>query len=447
MQDQDRPTTLPDFQSLTPTSSPEQQAARAVARPRVVIVGAGFGGLSAARTLANSEVDVLVLDRNNYHGFWPLLYQVATAGLEPESVTYPVRAIFRKHPTVAFRMATVQSVDFEQRIVQTDYGAESYTYLILAAGSTSHYFGSEALAQHTYALKDINEARQLRNHILRCFEQAVYEPGPERRKALLTFVLVGGGPTGVELAGTLAELLRNVLYKDFPELELADARIVLVEGQGRLLPTFAEPLAQDAHRRLEAMGVDIHLNTLATDADPTRVTFKDGSTIATHTIIWTAGVRGASLTDALDVPLARGSRVRVTSTLHLPERPEVFVIGDMAHLEGYQEEHQPYPMLAPVAIQQGQQAARNLLARVRQQPMHHFIYLDRGQMATIGRRAAVVEAFGIRLTGLIAWLAWLLVHLVELVGFRNRAIVLINWAYNYFTYDKGVRVIDRHDPE
>lgn len=428
---------------MTPGPQKELSSPRPAAPVRVVVVGAGFGGLTVARKLANREVAVLLLDRNNYHGFWPLLYQVATAGLEPNSVTYPVRAIFRSaYPTVTFHMATVQRVDFEQKIVYTDHGTDPYDYLVLAAGSTSHHFGSETLARHSYPLKDIDDAEQLRNHILRCFEQAVHEHDPAHRTALLTFVLVGGGPTGVEMAGALAELLRNVLQKDFPELNMADTNIVLVEGLSRLLPTFAEPLGRDAQRRLEKMDVEIQLNTLATDAEATRIMFKDGRARDTHTIIWTAGVRGATLVDALDVPHTKGSRVRVTSTLHLPDHPEVFVIGDMAYLEGYREEHQAHPMLAPVAIQQGQRAAYNILAQVRGQPMRPFIYADRGKMATIGRRAAVVEAFGIHLTGWLAWFGWLLVHLMGLVGFRNRVVVLINWAYNYFTYDKGIRVID-----
>jgi NADH dehydrogenase len=434
----------PEYQHTTLTGN-QQNAAGTVSHPRVVIVGGGFGGLSAARTLAHSEADVLVLDRNNYHGFWPLLYQVAMAGLEPESVTYPLRAIFRNYPNVTFHMTTVQSVDFERKLVHASHGTEPYDHLILAAGSTSYYFGSETLAQHTYPLKDIDEAERLRNHILTCFEQAVYERDTARRQTLLTFVLVGGGPTGVEMAGALSELLRHVIHKDFPELDIAETHMVLVEGLDRLLSAFAEPLGQDAQNRLEAMGVQVRLNTLATDASANQITFKDGSVQATNTIIWTAGVRGSSLADALDVPQAKGGRVRITSTLHLPDHPEVFVVGDMSYLAGYQDEHQSHPMLAPVAMQQGEQAAKNLLAQVRQQPMRHFIYNDRGKMATIGRRAAVVDAFGIHLTGLLAWLGWLLVHLMELVGFRNRIIVLINWAYNYFTYDKGFRVIDRRE--
>jgi NADH dehydrogenase len=414
-------------------------------RPRVIIVGAGFGGLSAARTLARSEVDVLLLDQNNYHGFWPLLYQVATAGLEPESVAYPVRAIFRTAPNVRFFMTVVQGVDFADQMVQTENGPIPYDYLVLAAGSTSHYFGNDKLAHYTYGLKDIDEAEALRNHILACFEQAAHEPQPERRRALLTFVLVGGGPTGVELAGAIAELLRHVIQNDFPDLNLAETTVLLVEGLDRLLMAFHPTLAQDAKQRLETMGVQVRLNTLVTDADETQVTFQDGSTQPAHTIIWTAGVRGASLSDNLDVPQEKSARIRVTSTLNLPGHTNIFVIGDMAHLEGYRTENQPHPMLAPVAIQQGTHAAHTILAQLRGKPPRAFIYADRGAMATIGRRSAVVDAFGIRLTGFLAWLGWLFVHLMELVGFRNRLVVLINWAYNYFTYDRGVRIITRRD--
>lgn len=409
-------------------------------RPRVVIVGAGFGGLSAAHTLAQSAVDVLVIDRNNYHGFWPLLYQVATAGLEAESVGYPVRAVFRKYANINFQMAVVRGVDFERKLLSTDGDPIAYDYLILAAGSANNYFGNDALARQTFSLKDIQDAKNLRDHILSCFEWAVRERDRDCRSMLMTFVIVGGGPTGVELAGALVELFRHVMRQDYPELDTSEARVVLVEGMDSLLLAFPQLLRDKARYQLEQMGVEVWLNTLVTNVEGNRVTFKDGSHIEAGTVVWTAGVRAAELVDALDVALARAARVRVTPTLTLPDSSNVFVIGDMAYLEGYKGK-QPYPMVAQVAIQQGKRAAKNILAHAQKQPMKKFHYADRGSMATIGRSSAVMDAFGIRLSGYLAWLGWLFVHLMTLVGFRNRMVVFVNWAYNYFTYDRAVRII------
>ncbi len=415
-------------------------------RPRVIIVGAGFGGLSAARRLAREDVDVLVLDRNNYHGFWPLLYQVATAGLEPESIAYPVRAILRKYPNINFQMAEVRSVDFEHKLVITDSELLSYDYLILAAGSANNYFGNDTLAHRTFGLKDIDDAERLRNHVLTAFERAVNEYNPERRKALMTFVIVGGGPTGVELAGAFVELIRHVLHHDYPMLNVAEAQVLLVEGLDHVLAAFPDKLRREAEQRLRTMGVDVRLNTLVTSVDDDLVTFKDGSQIRASTVVWAAGVRAALLSDALDAPRARGGRVKVDPTLNLADRPEVFIVGDMAYLEGYKP-GVAYPMVAPVAMQQGKQAAQNILARLRGKAMQPFRYVDKGSMATIGRRSAVLDAFGIQIGGYLAWLGWLFVHLMSLVGFRNRVIVLTNWAYNYLTYDRGVRLITGIKPE
>ena len=408
-------------------------------RPRVVVVGAGFGGLAVARGLAGSEVDVLLLDRNNYHGFWPLLYQVATAGLEPESVAYPVRAIIRKHGNADFLMGEVTGVDFERRAVLLEGGAVEYDYLVLAAGSANNYFGNDALAEHTLGMKDADEAERVRNHVLTCFERAVRERDPERRRELLTFAVIGGGPTGVELAGAFVELIRHVLRKDYPMLDVGEARVVLIEALDRILLTFPERLQRTAQRRLEQMGVEVLLNSPVADVVGHTVTFKDGSVLPAATVVWAAGVRGAKIADQLDVELTKGARVKVEPALHLPGRPEVFVIGDMAYLEA--PSGKAHPMVAPVAMQMGARAAKNILAQVRGQHMRPFRYFDKGQMATIGRSAAVFDAFGVRMGGLIAWLGWLFVHLMYLVGFRNRLVVLLNWAYSYFTYDRGVRLI------
>ncbi len=409
-------------------------------RPRVVIVGAGFGGLAAARELAHADVDVLVINRTNYHGFWPLLYQVATAGLEPESIAYPARAILRRYRNADFLLAEVGGVDFERRAVLTDVGEVTYDYLVLAAGSTTNFFGNAHVEAHTLGMKDLDEAQRLRNHILACFEHAAAEPDPARRAAMLTFVVVGGGPTGVELAGAFSELIRHVMRKDYPMLDVNQAHVMLVEATDRILATFPESLQHAALQRLERMGVDVRRNVPVADARPGALLFKDGTELAAETVVWAAGVRAAPLAEALGVALGRGARIKIEPTLTLPGRPDVFVIGDMAYLEGYRP-GVAYPMVAPVAIQMGEQAARNILARTRRNPLKPFRYFDKGQMATIGRSAAVLDAFGVQMTGWPAWVGWLFVHLMELVGFRNRVLVLLNWAYSYFTYDRGVRLI------
>ncbi|EFO79540.1 AD-dependent pyridine nucleotide-disulfide oxidoreductase [Oscillochloris trichoides DG-6] len=416
------------------------------ARPRVVIIGAGFGGINAARALANKDVDVLMIDRNNYHGFWPLLYQVATAGLEPESVAYPVRAIIRRFSNVSFMMAEVTRIDCAAKMVYTPTIALPYDYLIIAAGSANNYFGNDSLAEHTYGLKDLDDAERLRNHVLSNFEYAVSEQDPAIRQRLMTLVIVGGGPTGVELAGAFIELVRHVLVRDYPMLDISEARVVLVEASEHILAVFPEGLRRSGLRRLEKMGVEVRLKTMVANVDAQGVTFGDGSRLETGSVIWAAGVRGAHLGDSLGMKLARGGRVPVQPTLNLATNPDVFVIGDMAYLDTYKP-GVPYPMIAPVAVQMAELAAHNILAKTRRRPLRSFHYFDKGNMATIGRRGAVMDAFGVRLSGFLAWMGWLLVHLMFLVGFRNRVIVLLNWAYSYFTYDRGVRLISGLKPE
>lgn len=413
---------------------------RRTRRPRVVIVGAGFGGLNAARTLAKGDVDVLVIDRNNYHGFWPLLYQVATAGLEPEAIAYPVRAIFRKYPNVDFQMAEVNGVDFDKRIVLTGGKPIAYDYLVLAAGSADNYFGNDQLAQNTYGLKDIDDAERLRNKVLSAFERAARENDPDKRQTLMTFALIGGGPTGVEMAGALSELIRHVLRKDYRMLDVMKARIVLIEATEHVLAAFPESLQKSATKKLQRMGVEILLKSPVASVEGHTVTLKDGRQLAASTVVWAAGVRAAEITDKLQVELGRNARVKVEPTLNIPGHPEVFAVGDIAYLEGYKGS-QAYPMVAQVAIQQGKQAARNILSHTEGLSMAAFSYFDQGTMATIGRSSAVLEAFGVRLSGRLAWLGWLLVHIMYLIGFRNRLIVLTNWAINYLTYERGVRLI------
>ncbi len=409
-------------------------------RPRVVVVGAGFGGLQVAKGLAKKEVDVLVLNRNNYHGFWPLLYQVATAALDPQSIAYPIRGMVRKLQNVNFKLAEVTKVDFERRLVLTDSQPVEYDYLVLAAGSANSYFGNDALADQTFGLKNLEDAIRLRNHILDAFEQAAYEPDLERRRKLLSFVVIGGGPTGVELSGAFSELIHHVLRKDYPSLEVEKARIILVEAVDYLLAPFPEGLRKVARRQLEKLGVEVKTGKAVDSVENGLITFKDGSKLEAGTIVWAAGVRSARLADELGLTLAHQSRVKVSPSLQIPGHPEVFVVGDMAYLEGFKKD-QTYPMVAPVAIQQGRLAAHNILALVKGQDLKDFRYSDKGNMATIGRNSAVVDAFGIKASGYIAWISWLVLHLVTLIGFRNKLIVMANWAYNYVTYDRGGRLI------
>jgi NADH dehydrogenase len=407
-----------------------------------VVVGAGFGGLSAARELHNTDMDVLVLDRNNYHGFWPFLYQVATGILETQEIAYPVRAMLRKHENVDFRMAEVRCIDFEEREVLTDQGAYAYDYLVLAGGSTTNFFGNDDLAEHTYGMKNIDDADRLRNHILSAFEKAAQAENPAERAALMTFVIVGGGATGVELAGQLSLLTRRTLPREFPSLDLSQARVILVNAGDTILQSFPERLRSDARRRLETMGVELRLGEIVDSVDAGVVRFTDGSELGATTVVWAAGVRACDLAGTLDTPVARGGRVRVTPTLNLESRPEVFVVGDMAYLEGYRGLG-AYPMVAQVAMQQGRQASKNIAALARGGKPRLFSYVDKGQMAIVGRRSAVVDAFGVRLRGRLAWLAWLGLHLLYLHGRRNRLVVLLDWLAAFFSPTRGTGVITR----
>lgn len=408
-------------------------------QPRVVIVGAGFGGLWAAKALAGAPVDVLLVDRNNYHTFLPLLYQVAAAELEPEQIAYPVRGVVRRHPNVRFFMAEVHGVDLEGREVLTGSGSLPYDYLILAAGSVTNFFGLESVERCGRGMKDLQEAVGLRSEILSRFEEAAKEPDAARRRALLTFVIVGGGATGVEFAGTLAELIWHVLRRDYPEIDMREARVLLVEATGALLPGLPPELGEYARRALEAMGVEVMLNTAVVGATPAEVQIQGGEPIPAFTLVWTAGVRASELADKLGAPQGRGARVVVEPTLQLPGHPEVYVVGDMAYVE--REDGSPVPQVAPAAIQEGAFAARNILRQIAGEEPLPFVYKDPGTMVTLGRNKGVARLWGRSVRGFLAWAAWLAVHLVKLIGFRNRLVVLTNWAWNYFFLDRAVRLI------
>jgi NADH dehydrogenase len=406
-------------------------------RRRVVVVGAGFGGIAVARALADTPVDVLVIDRENYHAFLPLLYQVATSGLSAQDVTHPVRSILRPLPNARFRMGEVVAVHGAERAVEMDDGARvPYDALVIAAGSATEYFGNESIARASFGLHHVDDAIALRNHVLECLERAAQADDANEREALLGFVLVGGGPTGVELAGMLAELRRHVVPRDFPGLAPA-MRVVLVEGRDRLLAAFPEVLTRRALEQVQELGVEVRLGALVESVDESGVRLRSGEEIRARTAVWAAGIRGEAIGARLGVPLGRGARVPVDATLAVAGLPDVYAIGDIALVRGMES----LPQVAQVAIQQGRRVAGNLERALAGAPPLAFAYRDPGSMATIGRNRAVAHLFGVRLAGRLAWLLWLVAHIAFLAGFRNRAVVFVNWIYSYFTYDLGLRSI------
>ena len=408
--------------------------------PTVVIVGAGFGGLRVARALRRAPVQVVLVDRNNYHLFQPLLYQVATAGLEPEEIAKPARAILRGQKNFDFRMIEVTRVDFAAKRLDTTAGPIAYDFLVLAPGGETNFFGLASLQRHGLGLKDIPDAITIRNHVLTCFEQAMLEPDAEKRRALLTFIVVGGGPTGVEMAGALSELIRLVLVKDYPRLNIKDVRILLLEATDKLLPALPERLREAAGKTLWRKYVEVRFGATVADFDGRQARLKSGEIIPAQTVIWAAGVRAAPLTATLGLAPARQGRIPVAPTLQLAGHPEVFIIGDAAYRE---QDGEPLPMVAPVAIQMGESVARNIARQLRGQPLEPFRYHDQGTLATIGRNAAVAHVFGLQLSGFPAWVMWLVVHIIQLIGFRNKLFVLLNWAWDYFFYERAARLITR----
>jgi NADH:ubiquinone reductase (H+-translocating) len=414
-------------------------------RKRVIIVGAGFGGLYTARGLRGKEIDVLLVDRNNFHLFTPLLYQVATCGLDPSEIAYPVRGIFRKDANIRFLLGDVREIDYEsQNITVNSQGqsfVEPYDYLVLATGTVTNYFNNPSIEQYGFGLKDLSDAVRLRNHILRLFERAAWTQDEEERAALTTMTIVGGGPTGLETAGALYELYSYVLKQEFAKGFQLNARVILLEAMDRLLLPYPERLQDAAHKQLESLGVEVKLNAMVETVGEGYVQLKGGERIATHTLVWAAGVKASPLAEMLDIELARGGRVPVTPALTAIGRENVFVAGDLSYLINPKDD-QPYPQLIPVANQQGKLVAKNILHRINGEPLECFQYRDRGIMATIGRSRAVAWPFyRIQLTGWFAWVAWLGLHLIWLLGFRNQINVFVNWVWNYFTFDRSVRII------
>lgn len=406
--------------------------------PRVVVVGGGFGGLNAAKALGNMPVRVTLVDRRNHHVFQPLLYQVATAVLSPADIAQPIRSVLRDLPNVEVVLDEVEKIDLAAKEVVMADGRLPYDYLILAAGANHAYFGHDEWEPLAPGLKTLEEALDIRRRILTSFEEAERETDPARRKALMTFVVVGGGPTGVEMAGAIAEIARYSLARDFRHIDTRDARVLLIEASNRLLAAFPESLSQRALRDLRRLGVDVRFGKAVTGVADGMVMVGD-ETIPAETIVWAAGVRASPLGQSLGVELDRAGRVKVNPDLTIPDHPEIFVIGDMALLNG--EDGKPLPGVAQVAMQQGTWAAGNIRRAMRGLPLLPFHYRDLGNMATIGRNAAIADIRGLRLTGFIAWLAWAGVHIINLIGFRNRVLVALQWLWGYLTFQRGARLI------
>lgn len=408
-------------------------------RPRVVIIGAGFGGLQAAKALAGAHVGVTVVDRRNHYLFQPLLYQVATASLSPADIAYPIRSILRRQINADVVLAEVVSVDSAARQVTLADGASlPYDILVVAAGARHAYFGHEAWEQRAPGLKSLEDALEIRRRILLAFEEADREASPERRRALLNFVIVGGGPTGVELAGAIGEISRKVLVDDFRHINPREAQILLVEAGPRILPSYAAASSENARAELRRLGVEVRTGAPVTAVDAAGIAIGD-ERIEAATVLWAAGVAASPLGSFLGVPLDRNGRVPVEPDLTAAGHPEIFVIGDLAlftHQGG-----KPLPGVSPVAMQQGRHVARSIRRRLEGKAALPFRYVDKGSMAVVGRSAAVAEVFGLKLRGLPAWLAWCFLHIFYLVGFRNRFVVMFEWAWSYVSYQRGARLI------
>lgn len=409
---------------------------------RVVIIGGGFGGINLIEKLERSPYQVVLLDRNNYHLFQPLLYQVATGGLDPGSIAFPLRKILRGKDKMFFRVANVQEIDFNQKVINTGDGHLSYDYLVIATGSATNFFGNEELENNALAMKKITEALDIRSYVIENFERAVESDDEDEKDALLNFVIVGGGPTGVELAGALSEMRRFVLPDDYPELNPSRMQITLLEAGSRLIAGMSDSTSETVFKYLQDLNVQVMLKSMVNSYDGRTVVFNETETIKTRTVIWAAGVSGEPVASMQSDLLTREKRIMVDQFNRVKGHEEVFAIGDVAAMIS-EELPRGYPMLAPVAVQQGKHLAKNLKLIAKNKVMKPFKYFDKGVMATVGRNKAVAEIGKLKLKGWIAWQAWLWVHLMFLIGFRNKLIVLIDWFWNYFTYDRAIRLIIR----
>lgn len=409
---------------------------------RLVIVGGGFAGLKLARKCAPKNIQIVLIDRNNYHQFQPLFYQVATAGLEPSSITFPLRKIFHRKNDVHFRMAKLEEVDFEQQAIYTNIGSLDYDYLVLATGVSTNYFGLENVRQHAVPMKSVSEAIYLRNRILENYEKALNETDEDEQQALMNIVIVGGGPTGVELAGALAEMKKYILPKDYPELDFSKMRVYLFEAGGRLLQGMLDKSGEVAYDKLTGLGVNVYLNRPVDDYDGEWVKTSEQENFRSKTLIWTAGVTGRTIKGLPENVLTRNRRIQVDQYNRISGFSNAFAIGDIAYMETSQYPG-GHPQVAQVAIQQAQHLAKNLVHREQGHDMKLFFYENKGTMATIGRNRAVADLPLLHLKGFPAWILWLFVHLMAIVGVKNRFFIFINWMWNYLTYDQSLRVLIR----
>jgi NADH:ubiquinone reductase (H+-translocating) len=413
-------------------------------KPRVLVIGGGFGGLELAKSLCSNEVQVVLIDKNNYHTFQPLMYQVATAALEAESIVYPFRKMFEEMDNVFFRMAEVLSIDTAQQIVQTSIGLFRYDFLVIATGATTNFYGNEKIREKAIAIKSIEDAQALRNTILYNFEKALQTDDHEQLNSLMDYVIVGGGPTGVEIAGALSELKKHVFPKDYKELDFVNMDIHLIQSGHELLKGMSAKASHEALGQLEKYGVKVWLNSKVKFYDGHTVLLDTGERLHSHTLIWAAGVTGAMIDGIPPAAIVGGNRIKVDQFNRVAGFQNVFAIGDIAAMIT-EETPQGHPMMAQPAMQQGKLLARNLKCSLAGKPMKAFRYSDQGAMATIGRNRAVADlkVYGkeLRFKGLMAWIIWMFIHLMSIIGFRNRMVVLLNWVFSYFSYDKGMRLI------
>ncbi len=411
--------------------------------PRVVIIGGGFGGIALAKKLAKKEAQVVLLDKHNYHNFQPLLYQVSTGGLEPDSIAYPIRKVLQGYPNFFFRLAQVQEVKTETKRIKTNIGEIFYDYLVVATGSETNFFGNKGIESKGMAMKTIPQSLNLRSLILENFEQALLTDDLHERDALMNFVIVGGGPTGVELAGALAEIKKGILPKDYPDLDTRRAQINLIQGGDRILPAMSEIASEKAEIFLEKLGVNVWKNIRVTDYDGKKVLTNTKTTFEAETLVWAAGVKAVIL-KGLDKAqfLTKNHRLKVNEFHQIVGLDDVFAIGDVAQMET-EEFPNGHPMMAQPAIQQGRNLGDNLVRLIEGKPMKPFVYKNKGSMATVGRNKAVVDMPKFKFQGVFAWFVWMFVHLYFLIGFRNRVVVFINWVYNYIRFDREARLIIR----
>ncbi len=411
-------------------------------KKKIVIIGGGFGGIELAKKLKNKNVEIIILDKHNYHTFQPLLYQVATGGLEADSIAFPIRKIFKGQKNLKFRVTEVKKVFPELNKLETTIGNIDYDYLVIATGSTSNYFGQTEISQNAMPMKSIPEALNLRSLILQNLEAAIIAKDPVKESELLNFVVVGGGPTGVETAGAIAELKKHVLKNDYPELDLNKVNIYLIEGSPELLGAMSVQAQQKSKQFLEELGVTVYTEARVQSYDGQTLSLVDGRKIGAATVVWSAGVKGVVLDGLNTEAVVRGNRLKVNEISLIEGYQNIFAIGDVAAMIT-EETPNGHPGVAPAAIQQGKLLAKNLVNLIENKPTEAFKYFDKGAMATVGRNRAVVDINKIRFQGIFAWFTWMFVHLMTLVGFRNKLVVFVNWVWSYFSYDRGTRLIIR----